>query len=152
MIFSAGSVLQGSCVLDWIAVGQLCVLCESNLNLPHTLQHSWATALFCHSSASAAPADSHLGPLPYFTDLIWDLRRQPRLPSVSQTLLDHSWCHLFGTAKCFLWTNCQNLVSPACFGAVACGLPEACAARSCFEKNRKWGRQTGVRQSHPLLI
>ena len=29
----AGFVLQGSCILDWIAAGQLCVLHESNLDI-----------------------------------------------------------------------------------------------------------------------
>ena len=41
----AGSVLQGFYFLDWIAAVQLRMLRESNLNHPHTLQHSWSTAL-----------------------------------------------------------------------------------------------------------
>ena len=41
----AGYVLQGSCILDWIAAGQWCILRASNLNHPHTLQRCWSTAL-----------------------------------------------------------------------------------------------------------
>ena len=41
----ADSVLQDSCILDWIAAGQLRILRENHLNQPHTLQRSWSTAL-----------------------------------------------------------------------------------------------------------
>ena len=80
----AGSVLQGSCVLAWIAAGQLCILRGSNLNHPHTLQALLVNRIV---GASAAPTVSHLKPLPHFTDFLWESRRQPRLPSVRKTPL-----------------------------------------------------------------
>ena len=80
--------------------------------------------------ANAAPAVAHLKPLPHFTDFLWELRRQARLPSVRKTPLGHFWRHFFGTAKpqkfwakfckmLLLYTIRQNLVSFAFFGVVA---------------------------------
>ena len=72
---------KGSCVLGWIAAGQLCIFRGSNLN------HPYFAALLVNRvvGASAAPAVSHLKPLPHFTDFLWELRRQPPLPSVRKT-------------------------------------------------------------------
>ena len=126
--------LQGSCILDWIAAGQLCVLRTSNLNHPHTLQRSWSPHC-CHSSANAAPVLSHLKPLPRFTDCFWELRRQPRLPLVQNTL-GHFWRHFLGTAEFFqnfgqivknkfFWTRSGKIGRFCIFGG--CGLPSSAA-------------------------
>ena len=63
----AGSVLQGSCILDWLAAGQLCILRESNLNHP-TLCSALGRLRCYHCSACAAPVVSNLKPLPRLTD------------------------------------------------------------------------------------
>ena len=75
----------------------------------------------CIVGASAAPAVSHLKPLSHFTDFCWELRRQPRLPSVRKTPLGHFWRHSLGTAKtqrfwanfetCFFWTESSKIWS-----------------------------------------
>ena len=49
--------------------------------------------------ASAVPIVSHLKPLAHFTGFLWELRRQPRLPSVRQTPLATFGATFFGTAK-----------------------------------------------------
>ena len=64
----------------------------------------------CHSSASAAPADSHLKPLPHFTGFAWELHRQPCWLSVQKNNLGHFWRHFVGTAKTF-WTTFEEKVS-----------------------------------------
>ena len=127
----AGSVLHGSCVLAWIAAGQLCILRGSNLNHPRTLQRSWSTPLL---GARAAPrAVSHLKPLPHFTDFLWELCRQPHLQSVRKTPFGHFWRHFLGTAKTQnIWADFENCFFPkrhkqakfgqfCIFGAVFCG-------------------------------
>ena len=54
----AGSVLQGFCILDWIAIRELCVLFESTLNLPHacgaTLRR-WPLGIAHASSLAIGP-------------------------------------------------------------------------------------------------
>ena len=75
----SGSVWQGSCVLTWIAAGQLCILRGSNLNHPRYFAALLVNRIVV---ASAASALSHLKPLPHFTDFPWELSKQPRLPLV----------------------------------------------------------------------
>ena len=55
----AGSVLQGSCILVWIAAGQLCILRRSNLNHLHILQRSWSTALLAPALPQRFPISNH---------------------------------------------------------------------------------------------
>ena len=59
--------------------------------------------------ARAAPAVSHLKALPHVTDFLWELRRQPRLPSVRKPPLGHIWRHFLGTAKTQkFWANFEK--------------------------------------------
>ena len=106
----AGSVLHASCILAWIAAGQLCILCGSNLRL--SLNHpQYFAALLVNRIVGASAAPPHrfpiLKPLSHFTNFLWELHRQPRLPSVRKTPLGHFWRPFFGTAKTQqLWANC----------------------------------------------
>ena len=118
-------LLQGSCVLGWIAGGQLCILRGSDLKHPYTLQRSRSTALLVPSAArSGFPC--HISPI-----FLWELRRQPRLPSVRKTPLGHFWRHFFWNGQnakilgnlcnMIFWdTIRQSLVSFAFWGAVGC--------------------------------
>ena len=101
----AGSVLQGSCVLAWIAVGQLCILRRKQSQPP-----AYFAALLVNRivGASATPAVSNLKPLPHFTDSVWELRGQPRLPG-PKNRFGHFWRHFFGTAKIQkFWANFEK--------------------------------------------
>ena len=85
--------------------------------------------------ASAAPTVSHLKPLPHFTDFLWELRRQPRLPSVRKTplatfgatFLERQKFKNFGQIlkKCFFWTQSGKIWSVLHF--LGCGLPNSVA-------------------------
>ena len=73
--------------------------------------------------ASTAPAVSHLKPLPHFTDCLWELRRQPRLPLVRKTplaafgvtflKLEQRKLKILGKIlrKCFFWTQSGKIWS-----------------------------------------
>ena len=109
--------------------------------------------------ASAAPAVSHLKPLPHFTDFLWELRRQPRLPSVRKTPLATFGATFFGTAKL---KNFGQILKNASFGHnqakfgqfcifwgpnSAAILRQFCGGRCphvgfCLEKSIFWPRKT----------
>ena len=150
----AGSVLQGSCVLAWIAAGQLCILRGKQSQPP-----AYFAALLVNRivGASAAPAVSNLKPLPHFTDSLWELRGQPRLPSVRKTALATFGATFLERQKFknfgqilkkmpFLDTIRQNLVSFAFFGlwiAEFCGNSAAFCGNSAEAgpTRRFWSRK-----------
>ena len=91
----AGSVLLDSCVLAWIAAGQLCIFCGSNLIHPHTLQRSWSTALLVPAPPQPFPMSNHchISPICFGNcagNLVCHRSEKPPWPLLAP---------LFGTAK-----------------------------------------------------
>ena len=92
----AGSVVQGSCVLVWIAAGRLCILRTNNLNHPHTLlQRSWSTALLVAAPPQRFPSQT-VATLHRF---LLGIAQATSCAIRPQNPLGHFWRHFFGTAK-----------------------------------------------------
>ena len=149
---------KASCILAWIAAGQLFILRGSNLNHPHTLQSSWSTALL----APAPPPVFHLKPLPHFTDflgncagnLVCHRSEKPPWPLLAPLFWNSKNSKILGQ---ILKNNCilldtirQNLVSLAFFGAESaafCVVRQFCGGRGhtygfCLEKSTFWLRKS----------
>ena len=114
----AGSVLQGSCVLAWIAAGQLCILRGSNLNHPHTLQRSWSTALLVPAPPQRFPISNHChtSPISFGNcagNLVCHRSENPPWPLLAPLFLERQKLKNFGQIlkKCFFWTQSGKIWS-----------------------------------------
>ena len=91
-----GSVLQGSCSLDWIGIRQLCVLRENSLNLPHICG---ASGQLQSCQTSARWDHCHASPM-----ILGNCARKLTRHRPPKTHISHFWHHF----------------NFACFGAVGC--------------------------------
>ena len=106
----AGSVLQGSCILDWTATGQVRPSRKQFQPPPHS-----AALLVNCIIAIAVPAPPQRIPISIHCHIspgFWELHRQPRLPSVPKPPLAIFGVSFLGTAKLHRsWPNFEEAVS-----------------------------------------
>ena len=115
-----GSVLQGSCVLGWIAAGQLCILCGSNLNHPYTLQRSWSTTLLVAAPPQRFPISNHCHTISFGNctgNLVCHRSEHPPWPLLAPLFLERQKFKKFGQIlkKCFFWGQSGKIWSVLLF-------------------------------------
>ena len=123
-------------VLGWIAAGQLCIFRGSNLNHPHTLQHSWSPALLVPAPPQQFPISNHchISPISFGNcagNLVCHRSEKPPWPLF---FLERQKFRNFGQIlkNCFCLTQSGKFRSVLHFWGVGCRiLRQFCGAAFC---------------------